>query len=397
MAVRVSDVLLRVGGRTLQRYGVLASAGAGRTPVTHAFTRADASTCATLFGSDGLLRTAAANVMRIEWVDLDGDGVRETAGILLEGSRINIVLWNRDLTNAAWTKTNVTAAKDQTGIDGVASSASKITATAGNGTCLQAITAGSTQRAQFAYVKRITGSGTINMTMDNGSTWTVVTVTAAWTKVTIPPQTLANPTVGFRIVTSGDAIAVDYVQNEAGPFESSPIATTTTAVTRAGDTFNAPINFGPVPLTVLARIARPVHADAAGSLGGLNPGIFDLGNAGTKHLWALFDAAARTNNVAVESGGAASAGSAAIPAGASLAYASQMDVETSTGKVKVRQDLGSGYGSFSSLTPTALSAWQNQVVLVGKIVNTSSELFGVLTDLIIARGLFTRSELMAVL
>lgn len=55
-------------------------------------------------------------------------------GILVEEARTNVVLWNRDLTNAAWTKTNITAAKDQTGIDGFASSASKITATAGNGT-----------------------------------------------------------------------------------------------------------------------------------------------------------------------------------------------------------------------------------------------------------------------
>jgi hypothetical protein len=53
--------------------------------------------------------------------------------------------------------------------------------------------------------------------------------------VTIPVQTLANPTVGFRIVTSGDAIAVDFVQNETGTGASSEIATTTAAVTRAAD------------------------------------------------------------------------------------------------------------------------------------------------------------------
>lgn len=157
-------------------------------------------------------------------------------GLPVEEARTNVVLWSRDLTNAAWTKSNVTAALDQVGADGVAASATSLTATAGNGTVLQAITLGSSARFQSAYVKRLTGTGTINMTMDNGSTWTAITVTSSYTRLTIPTQTLANPTVGFRIVTSGDAIAVDFAQNEnTGAAASSPIPTTTVAVTRAAD------------------------------------------------------------------------------------------------------------------------------------------------------------------
>ncbi len=158
-----------------------------------------------------------------------------TNGLLDEDTRTNVVLWNRDLTNAAWTKSNCTAAKNQTGADGTANAASSLTATAGNGTALQAITLGSSARYQSAWVKRITGTGTINMTMDNGSTWTAITVTASYTQLTIPTQTLANPTVGFRIVTNGDAIAVDLVQNENGAFPTTPIATTTVAVARSAD------------------------------------------------------------------------------------------------------------------------------------------------------------------
>jgi hypothetical protein len=41
--------------------------------------------------------------------------------------------------------------------------------------------------------------------------------------------------VGFRIVTSGDAIAVDYAQLENGAFSTSAIGTTTAAVTRSAD------------------------------------------------------------------------------------------------------------------------------------------------------------------
>src|ERR1700721_852290 len=109
-------------------------------------------------------------------------------GLQVFEARTNVVLWNNDLTNAAWTASNVTAAKDQTGPDGVANSASSVIATAGNGTILQAITLGSAAAFQSAYVKRLIGSGTVNMTMDNGATWTAVTVTGSWTQVSIPTQ-----------------------------------------------------------------------------------------------------------------------------------------------------------------------------------------------------------------
>jgi hypothetical protein len=160
-------------------------------------------------------------------------------GLLIEDARSNVVLWNRDLSNAAWTKTNITAAKDQTGADGAATSASSLLATSANGTVLQSITLGSAAAFQSAYVKRLVGTGTINMTMDNGATWTAIVPTSNWTLLSIPTQTLANPTVGFRIVTSGDQIAVDFVQNENGTFASSPIPTTTTAATRAADAITA--------------------------------------------------------------------------------------------------------------------------------------------------------------
>lgn len=155
--------------------------------------------------------------------------------MLLEGAKTNYVRWNRDLTNAVWTNTNITPLKDQTGIDGVANSASKITATANNGTIIQSLTQVSITRAQSAYVKRITGSSVVEMTMDNGTTWTAITVTSNWTKVSIPTQTIANPAWGFRLATSGDAIAIDFVQNENGIFSSSPIWVTTAAVARASD------------------------------------------------------------------------------------------------------------------------------------------------------------------
>lgn len=170
------------------------------------------------------------------WTNFSSGVLRRTnAGLLVEESRTNRALWARDLTNAAWVKTSVTAALNQSGIDGAANAASSITATAGNGTVLQSITDTSKARAQSAFVRRLVGSGTIQMTMDGGTTWTNITVTASWAQVSIPTQTLANPSVGFRIVTSGDSIAVDFAQCEDGAFATSPILTTTAAATRAAD------------------------------------------------------------------------------------------------------------------------------------------------------------------
>lgn len=218
---------------------------------------------------NGLYTSFAINTPRIT-----------SKGLLIEGIRTNSTLWNRDLTNVAWTPTTMTAAKDQTGVDGVASSASSILATGANATIIQTMTTGAgTARWQTAFVKRLVGVGTVNMTMDNGATWTAVTVTSAWTRVSIPTQTPGgNPQVGFQIVTSGDQIAVDFVQNEdSGFFATSPIATTTVAVARSADAviISTPPAFSPtlsfyVQATCLAPI--PNTSGSAAYLTALSDG-----------------------------------------------------------------------------------------------------------------------------
>jgi hypothetical protein len=150
--------------------------------------------------------------------------------IIHEGATSNLALLPRDLTNAAWVKTDCTAAKTATGTDFTVNSASTLTATAANATCLQTITSGSANRVTGAFIKRRTGTGVVNMTQDNGATWTPVTVPAAWgaAPIVIPAATLANPVIGFQIVTSGDAIDVDWVQHELGSYITSPISGTRT-------------------------------------------------------------------------------------------------------------------------------------------------------------------------
>lgn len=217
-------------------------AGVGGT-----FSRPDSTTCATYFNSSGLLATATANTPRIDY----NPSTLAIRGYLNENSNTNIALWNRDFTNIAWAKTNVNASKNQTGIDGSANSASSLTSTLANGTCTQSVTTASVLRAQCCYVKRLVGTGTVLMTMDNFTTTTDITAainSSTYTRVPTSPgltQSVLNPIFGFKLVTSGDSIAVDYFTNEAilaaGFGASSPIATTTTAVTRAADRLTIPV------------------------------------------------------------------------------------------------------------------------------------------------------------
>lgn len=173
---------------------------------------------------DGTLATFAPGEPRI--------GAR---GILIEGARTNLCLWSNDQTNAAWVKTNVTAALNQTGPDGVANGACSLTATAGNGTVLQSIISGSANRYGSIWIKRITGSGNIDITLDGGTAWTTIAVTTTWQQLGKAQTAVTNPNFGLRIVTSGDAVAVKFGQVESADFPTSPITTTTIAVARSPD------------------------------------------------------------------------------------------------------------------------------------------------------------------
>jgi hypothetical protein len=202
------------------------------------------------------------------WIAFPPNVLRRTdRGTLIEESRTNVVLWNRDLTNGVWFANNLEIAKDQTGIDGLTNAASSLMATSENGTVVQKLTLSSSARVQSAFVKRISGSGVINMTMDGGITWTRIRATSPeWTRVVIPTQTLANPLVGFQVATTGDKIAVDFVQNEnSASGVTSPIWTTSEAVLRAADvvTMTMPPNFGD-SITLFAKYSQPTTVTERG-------------------------------------------------------------------------------------------------------------------------------------
>lgn len=155
-------------------------------------------------------------------------------GLLIEESRTNRALWCRDFTQSSWTKTDISAALDQTGIDGVENSASSLTATAANGTCNQTITLSAGGRISSVYLKRLSGTGRIEISID-GSFSTVDISSSEWRRVYVAQTSLANPRLTIRIATNGDSVAADFAQIEDGTVVTSPIFTTSAAATRSKD------------------------------------------------------------------------------------------------------------------------------------------------------------------
>jgi len=182
--------------------------------------------------------TAAVYGPAIDWL-----AAQSLYGVRSEPAATNRALWSRDLTNAAWVKSNATPVLTATGITSAVNVASTLTATAANATALQSITHASIERTLSIFLRRRTGTGTVETTINNGTTWVARTLTASWQRFTTT-LTVANPIIGVRIVTSGDAIDVDVAQVEDGAVATSPIITAGATATRAVDDPIVPYTLG---------------------------------------------------------------------------------------------------------------------------------------------------------
>ena len=154
-------------------------------------------------------------------------------GYLSEGAGTQILATAdiRDMTTGNWTLgATMTRARTSVGYDGVASTANRITggAVAATNIITTTITAAATSRTYSAYVKRVTGTGTVRISQDNFATNTDITsqlINGAWVLIQLN-QTQLNAVMGFKIDTSTDAIDVDVNQFESGPVASSRMLAT---------------------------------------------------------------------------------------------------------------------------------------------------------------------------
>ncbi len=127
---------------------------------------------------------------------------------LQKEDRVNRNRHPNDLTKVAWTKTNIIATKH-------GASASLLMAAEDNGLCTQTITGDDTKKVFLVHVKRISGTGKVEITAD-GVTWTNVTRkinNELFTQVNTKIKMLEHSIIGFRLGTYRDEIAVCRAQS----------------------------------------------------------------------------------------------------------------------------------------------------------------------------------------
>ena len=224
------------------------------------FTRAGS---ATYIDADGLLQLAAADQPRFDYTH----GRRQ---LLLEGPATNLLTYSNDLTNAAWLKTRVSAAKAETGPSGAPDDACAIVAApeAGSHYIYRPVTFSAqpytlTLRVKYAghrwfYIRLYDGSNLplasfdlLNGVAGNTSGAVARTMTAdgnGFYKITVTATMAAgtgNVLLGLNATdaagidgwtpTGAEKVIVHGTQLETGSHSTSYIPTAGTTVTRPAD------------------------------------------------------------------------------------------------------------------------------------------------------------------
>lgn len=245
MAIRVGAArkFLRISGRRIKPifFIPLADAGSGAVNISPSAFRGSPAPIFTRTSvawtklSSGLWAAVGSGTPRSCYLGQD-TAVGAYGGFYSEGPGTQLVTPSasiRDMTDASWVATTVTATKTATGIDGVTNSASTITATGAAGTILQTLVAAASSRTYSCWIKRRTGTGTI-LLLQGATTLDVTALinSSTYTRVSLNASVL-NVAFGIQIATNGDALDVDFNQFESGTIPSSPMQTSGSSVRQA--------------------------------------------------------------------------------------------------------------------------------------------------------------------
>jgi hypothetical protein len=198
----------------------LVSMGSG----TAAFTRA---TVAWTKLSTGLWAQVNSGVARSCYLGAN-TAVGAYGGYFADGAGTQLVTPTasiRDMTDASWVKTTMTVTKVATGIDGAANSASRLAATGATATVLQTLVAAASSRTYSAWVRRVSGTGTVKLVQGATKTSDLAASinSSTYTRCELNASVL-NSAFGVELGTSGDVVEVDFNQFEAGAVATSPMA-----------------------------------------------------------------------------------------------------------------------------------------------------------------------------
>ncbi|HEX6941132.1 MAG TPA: hypothetical protein VF158_17145 [Longimicrobiales bacterium] len=255
------------------------------------------SSSAWYVGPDGRIYQTAANAPRVEWYDLDGDGVRETPTALLEPAATNLLLdsCNLPASGSAWGgESNFSVSPATSIFAGQTAWRHQNLGLAGSVSRNQNIGTFTGQpETGSAIVENVDATETALNIRDNTAmvnlcigrlTWATGQASVQGGAGTVLALKLANagPNGGpvYRLIvtatgTPGNSgsiflypsgtsqntrtVIVHHVQHEVGAVATSPIVTTTAAVTRSADALSFPLPASlsrPVPMTLYLRFVE---------------------------------------------------------------------------------------------------------------------------------------------
>ena len=197
------------------------------------FTRASTGT---FINASGNVATASNNVARFDY----DPTTQVPRGLLIEGTATNLLNWSESFatsggTNNNWADTHITRNRPNNTDPANGTNALRVTASATHGTIISTTAMGTSAARTFSiWLRRVSGTGTIDYTLDNGSTYTIQAITSSWVRYTFAATTAAQR-VGIRIHTNGDSIELWGAQLEAGSGASSYIPTGASQATRNED------------------------------------------------------------------------------------------------------------------------------------------------------------------
>ena len=157
----------------------------------------------------------------------------------------NLLTFTEQFGNVIWTQANITRVDGVTDPNG-GSNACRITATATNATFQQIGASVSANAIGSFWIRRVSGTGVINLVAPNGGFSAPLSVTSTWQRFSALELNRAGVVfAGVRITTIGDAVEIAFPQAEAVTYQTTP---STYVATAASAYYGPRFDYDPVTL-----------------------------------------------------------------------------------------------------------------------------------------------------